>query len=257
MIKAVFFDVDGTLTSLKDHKVPGSTKEAISILKKKGIRCFMATGRHPLELEEIATRDIPFDGYITTNGQICFDGKGEMIYSDPFEKTVREKLVKLFAEKTLPLLFIERDRMYHNFIDERVISAYGLLGTSIPPVDIYKGDDIYQACTYIRHGDTSYHDVLPAGVKTMWWRNDAIDIISENGGKVAGIKAILQTFGIDRSETMAFGDAENDRDMLLYVDKAVVMGNGDPKIKALADYVTADVDADGIYKALQHFGLID
>lgn len=47
MIKAVFFDVDGTLVSFKTHQVPQSTLEAIKELQAKGIKVFVATGRHP------------------------------------------------------------------------------------------------------------------------------------------------------------------------------------------------------------------
>lgn len=44
MIKAVFFDIDGTLVSFKTHVVPKSTLHAIELLKKKGIKVFIATG---------------------------------------------------------------------------------------------------------------------------------------------------------------------------------------------------------------------
>ena len=50
MIKAVFFDIDGTLVSFKTHVVPKSTLHAIELLKKKGIKVFIATGRHRLRL---------------------------------------------------------------------------------------------------------------------------------------------------------------------------------------------------------------
>ena len=49
-IKAIFFDVDGTLISHRKHAVPTSTIHAISRLRKQGILTFVATGRHPIEL---------------------------------------------------------------------------------------------------------------------------------------------------------------------------------------------------------------
>ena len=62
---------------------------------------------------------------------------------------------------------------------------------------------------------------------------------------------------MDRSEIMAFGDGENDIDMLQFAGVGVAMGNADEKVKAMADYVTDTVENDGIEKALRHFGLID
>ena len=55
---------------------------------------------------------------------------------------------------------------------------------------------------------------------------------------------------------MAFGDAENDIDMLKAVGIGVAMGNGGDCVRKIADYVTSDVDDDGIGKALRHFHVI-
>ena len=70
MIKAIFFDIDGTLLSHTTGRVPESTEFAIHQLRKKGIRLFVATGRHKLEIEELPVNKLSFDGYITLNGQI-------------------------------------------------------------------------------------------------------------------------------------------------------------------------------------------
>ena len=56
---------------------------------------------------------------------------------------------------------------------------------------------------------------------------------------------------------MAFGDGENDIDMLKFAGIGVAMGNSSDIVKAAADYVTDTIDNDGIEKALRHFGLID
>ena len=77
MIKAVFFDVDGTLVSHKSKSVPESTRRAIEQLKEKGIKVCMATGRHLLEIEELPAKDIEFDGYVMQNGQLCYNEKKE------------------------------------------------------------------------------------------------------------------------------------------------------------------------------------
>ena len=44
-VRAIFFDIDGTLVSFKTHKIPASTIEAIRIVKDKGIKIFISTGR--------------------------------------------------------------------------------------------------------------------------------------------------------------------------------------------------------------------
>ena len=70
MIKAAFFDVDGTLLSHKTKSVPQSAREAVAKLRAQGIKCVVATGRQIRQMRHLPVADIPFDGYITLNGQI-------------------------------------------------------------------------------------------------------------------------------------------------------------------------------------------
>lgn len=88
------------------------------------------------------------------------------------------------------------------------------------------------------------------------WFPTATDIIPRGGGKVSGIDAYLEKENIDISETMAFGDGENDIEMLQHVHIGIAMGNANESVKNVADYITEDSDKDGIYHALKHFDLI-
>lgn len=54
----------------------------------------------------------------------------------------------------------------------------------------------------------------------------------------------------------AFGDSINDVEMLKHVQHGIAMGNGTKAAKEAADYITAPLHEDGIYKGLEHFGLI-
>ena len=69
-------------------------------------------------------------------------------------------------------------------------------------------------------------------------------------------RQILEHFKIGQEEIMAFGDGDNDIDMLRYAHIGVAMGNAGENVKTHADYVTACVDDDGIYKALKVYGLL-
>jgi hydroxymethylpyrimidine pyrophosphatase-like HAD family hydrolase len=72
-----------------------------------------------------------------------------------------------------------------------------------------------------------------------------------------GIAAYLAANNIQPEQTMAFGDGENDIGMLKFVQFGIAMGNADVAVKQSADYVTASVDEDGIWKALTDLKLID
>ena len=60
-----------------------------------------------------------------------------------------------------------------------------------------------------------------------------------------------------KKDTMAFGDGGNDKQMLQHVSLAIAMGNAGDELKSIADFVTKDVDDDGVAYALKHYGLID
>ena len=88
------------------------------------------------------------------------------------------------------------------------------------------------------------------------WNPTGIDIVARGSGKAAGIAQFIEEQGLDRSEIMAFGDGENDIEMLKYAGIGVAMGNAGDAVKAAADYVTDSVDENGIENALKHFGLV-
>ena len=73
---------------------------------------------------------------------------------------------------------------------------------------------------------------------------------------LAGIETYLELQGQTLADAMAFGDGENDLEMLKAVKIGVAMGNGEEQVKRIADYVSSDIDADGIFNACKHYKLI-
>lgn len=67
MIKAIFFDIDGTLVSFKTHRIPDSAIEAITKAKAKGIRIYISTGRPFPLINNLSDIQHLIDGYITAN----------------------------------------------------------------------------------------------------------------------------------------------------------------------------------------------
>ena len=114
MIKAAFFDVDGTLYSHKSHQVPPSTREAIAKLRAKGIPCIIATGRHPIELAALPIEEIGFDAYLMLNGQMMLDQQKNVLFSVPITGKAKDLLVEQFQNNAFPLLITELDDMYIN-----------------------------------------------------------------------------------------------------------------------------------------------
>lgn len=96
---------------------------------------------------------------------------------------------------------------------------------------------------------------LPDLSATRWHPNFA-DINVKGVSKAAGMKVMVDYFGLDISQTVAFGDGGNDIAMLRAAGIGVAMGNASDTVKSNADYVTVSVDEDGVAHALLELRLI-
>lgn len=258
-IRAIFFDIDGTLVSFKSHQVPPEVKEALARIQAKGVRIFIATGRM-LPMITVVD-DIPFDGYITYNGAYCVDGQKKLIYASPIPQVDLEAIVAYSQTNSFPVAFMKKEEMTINYVDERVRNLAQHVGVEVPRVEdphITIQEPIYQLCIYV---DEEKEQEILRTVFTHCasnrWSPVFADVNVTINNKQSGIDRILEHYGIDLQETMAFGDGGNDISMLKHVAVGVAMGNASDKVKASADYVTDSVDDQGIVHALAHFGLID
>ena len=256
MIKAIFFDIDGTLFSHTTKGIPESTKKALWLLREKGIRLLTATGRHIMDIKNLTTDLPPFDGHITLTGQICLDENEKTVCDAPINDAEARGIIDTFAREGLPLIIIERDRKYTLFMDETIRRTEQDVTALMPEVDRYTGEKVFQLIAFDRENKLETLMKQFPSCKTSRWNPFAVDIISQNGGKVAGIRHFMEHFQIGAHEVMAFGDGENDMEMLRFAGVGVAMGNAAPIVRQQADYVTADIDDAGIYKALQHYGIL-
>ena len=261
MIKAIFFDIDGTLLP-HDRPMPLSTHRALGLLRQNGIKLFIATGRSPFFFRKVEERlDFEFDGYVLLNGQYCTVG-GKIIHDLPLQAHSIERVYPYLKEHKIAHQIVELNYICNldsgkNFQKGRTTPDFGLGHLPIEPFDRIYSHKAYQLTVVIpREKEPELLAHMP-GVKPARWSPDFTDMLPSDGGKAVGIKKMLEYFGFKREESMAFGDEENDLDMMQYVGIGVAMGNAADSVKALADYVTADIENDGIYKALAENQIIN
>lgn len=259
MIKAIFFDIDGTLFSHSTHSIPSTCDQALKTLKEKGILIFIATGRHRSELVNIPLEQYHFDGYITLNGQYCYN-EDKVIYEKPIDQNDLLTILNEIDEHPFPCYMIGEDKMYINYLTDNVIDIQNSIASIIPEVIDLKsliGKPIYQIGPFETTKEQEFSLLSKLeNCQSTRWHELAIDILHKVGGKQNGIKAILEEYNINLEETMAFGDGNNDKDMFEFVNISVAMGNAKDELKKSATYITDDIDNDGIYNALKHFKII-
>lgn len=257
-IKAVFFDIDGTLISFKTHRMHQSTQKALHALREKGIRVYVATGRSKMMMP-FMDRYFSFDAYLTLNGQYCYNHR-EVIRRQTVDSGDIRRLKGLLAQKPFPCLFVEEDGMFMNYADERVRQLCDIIDHPMPPMyglERVRDDAVLQFVPFLNEEEEKILTGTLQNVESTRSVPFCFDVIPAGGGKDTGMQAVLAREGIAPDETMAFGDGFNDIGMLGYAGIGVAMGNAADAVKASADHVTASVEEGGIAVALEHFGILD
>lgn len=254
-IKAVFFDIDGTLVSFKTHCVPQSTIDALAILRQQGIKVVIATGRPLHDINNLG--DLEFDGYITANGAYCITNNKELLHKNIISQQSKSNLIEYLKTRNIPCLFVTEGESFSNYIDDQVRAINKMVNLPAPaiaPVERIMECDIFQIDAFV---DVEEEKYLTENVLTDCegnrWHPSFVDLNIKGNNKATGIEAFLKYCGIKREQTMAFGDGGNDVSMLQYAGIGVAMGNANDEVKEHADFVTLSVDEGGVTHALQHF----
>ena len=255
-VKIIFFDIDGTLIDMTKKAISDKTVETLLILKGNGVKICIATGRAPGSVPKF--EGVDFDAFLTFNGSYCYNSI-DTILSTPIPKVDVEKMIENATKINRPVSIASKDRVVANGTDKDLSDYFGFAKQEVPVSDDFDEvlkDEIYQMMMGGRNDeyDDILKDVENARI-TAWW-DRAVDIIPVNGGKGKGIEAILEYYGIDRSESMAFGDGGNDIEMLQTVGTGVAMGNALDNVKAIADEICGTSAEDGIYHYCLENGLI-
>ena len=256
-IKAVFFDIDGTLVSFRTHGVPASARRAIERLRERGIKVFIATGR--LLCHTDAVGDLDVDGYITVNGGCCLTSSGEIIYERSFPREVLDKVFDLKSRYDFQLAVMTQQNMYIDRVTSRVKTIADMINIYPEVADlnhIINTQPVLQMCPYISpEVESEIMEQLPECVQSRWI-DLFMDINLKGIDKSVGARKVMEYYGLTMQEAMAFGDGGNDLPLIRDVAVGVAMGNACEELKAEADYITSSVDEDGVSRALEYFELI-
>ena len=259
---ALFFDIDGTLISEYTGEIPESAQEALRAARANGHKIFINTGRtlcclppsvrtfgfdgllcgcgtYLLYQDQLLLESkIPFDrglelieamevcgieGFLEATGEVYFPGRASR-----FEELERSKRYMMELGFSSENSMEGKNFLYDKFFvytDEKSDKErfFRLLGTDIQPID--RGGGTYEC-------------------------------VQKQYSKATAIGYMQEYLGLDRDEIYVVGDSANDLAMFQYGGHGIAMGDHDPVLDPYVEYVTDQVERDGIRKALLHYGLI-
>ena len=264
MIKALFFDIDGTLVSFRTHTIPQSTIEALTEAKAKGINIYISTGRPISIINNLGAISHLIDGYITSNGAYCFidrNGKREVISCHDIPTADIQQTLDACSKWDRPLVVVGTEDIaiynYKDIVDEIYHQKLNInnIDYSKPVAEVLV-QPILQLTPFIsEEQEASLMTQLKHCISGRWCE-DFTDITHMKADKGLALLAMAAHEGLAISETMAFGDGGNDISIIRQAGIGVAMGNAWDNVKAEADYVTTSVDDDGVRNALIAHGVI-
>lgn len=259
---AVFFDYDGTTIDETDE-INGATEttiETLGKLKDNGYLTMLCSGRSKRFLEADIDK---FEGAITCNGSYTEIGGETMDDIHISEELVQKVIGRYFSEDTA--LHLEtQDVTYYMHYNQKFYQNFrdflGFPERWFAPWERRKNEHItkivvnYHKEDLIEELQAEFEDVLQC-VKPFEDRR-ILDITSKGVTKGDAITKLLDRLGIDRKDSYAFGDSDNDIEMLKTAGTGIVMGRHSKAAGRAATMITGTVKEEGITQALEKIGLI-
>lgn len=265
MITTIALDLDNTLLN-SNKEISATNERVLKQLHQNGIRVVLCTGRPlPAIAHLVQQLDLkqPNDYSITFNGGLVQNNASrEILAQTTLTKDEVGVLYQDATQRHYPLDVIGPNGVYSlvelgkstyeasmnkmlpfkniNFAELPADETFGKVVSSAEP----------QVVTATRAGlpaeiDHHFH-IVPS-------REELLEFLPGGVNKAVGLKELLGHFGEDLTNLMAFGDQENDLEMLQAAEIGVAMGNAIPLIKQAANAETLDNNADGVAVYLQKY----
>jgi Cof subfamily protein (haloacid dehalogenase superfamily) len=252
------FDLDGTVLR-RDLYVSEATVDALRALTQRGVRLVVATGRRFEGAREYAQR-LGFGG---EDPVICYGGSmvrrmnGETLLHRIVPKDLSIEVLEWAAQKGLHARVFTDGKIV---VSPETPAALRHLADREPDVEVGESP-----ADWLRDGGEEPTKLVivdhPDDVSS--WLNEAqrtfsgrlfvtrslphyVEIGVLEGTKASALEFLCKRWGIDPARTLAFGDADNDVDMLVFAGLGVVVGGMSKEVRAAADAVAPSVNRDGV-----------
>lgn len=258
-IKAVFFDIDSTIYYHGIHDILPSTKQALRILHKQGIKIGVATSRCHAEMQNAPAffRTFPFAGIVSDGGALVME-KGKIVQMQPLDSAIVQEIVDYarLHKRTLRYSTVNGNYFLSTPKQQAKDGAFALY-LNVPQIKPYEQDEVLSILIYGEE-EAECAQLQKRLQDRLSLVNYRIVLECNPAGtdKSKGIQALADRWQLTMDEIMCFGDGKNDIKMLTACGIGIAMGNGCDEVKAAADFVTKRIEVDGVAFALKKYGLM-
>ena len=258
----LFFDIDGTILSETTGKIPESAIKAMEQAQKNGHYLFINTGRTRCSIPPELHR-FDFDGYLcgcgcylVHNDEVVLESHIEEKRGEEIVRKMKECRLDGILEGTEDIYFSSRISRFDKLESSRRYFRQRGLGTEkfiedggiiYDKLFVYE-DEMSQSEEFFKFVSEDM-EVIDRGEHTY-------EIAQKAFSKATACEFIRKKLGIDLNQVYVFGDSGNDLTMFEYAPHAVALGKHAEILEAYAEFITKEVDDDGIAFALEHYGLI-
>jgi len=254
--KLFLFDIDGTLYDVENALIPPSTIFSLQELAKHH-HLGIATGRSEFMLFPIDEIIHFFNDFVLVNGQYIKSDK-QVVYADKINKDLINKLCLDMDKLNITYGFQNIYEEAISNLNENVINLFQKIGLKIPKEDknYYLNNDVYQMFALCDQEKANILKDKHQEFQFIRWLNIGFDILPKKANKWQGVLRLINYLGIEIQDVVAFGDGDNDVEVIQNAGIGIAMGNGTKNAKKVANYITTSVDKDGIYNALKYYNFI-
>jgi len=266
MYKLIVTDMDGTLLN-SDKQVSPETLEALQALMRTGARFTLATGRIYRAAKRYADQIGITTPLICCNGAVIVDPvTDELLYGAPIPVTIGRQVLEIARRYDVYFHLYDKETIYSERM-EKLIAYFQRISMDHPPehrvqtelvpdaLALFDQKDIYKIGFHYDNSERSAEmrrEIEAIEGITGYKSLDTIyDVLLTGVNKGTALARLCGILGVSREEVMAFGDNENDLEMLEYAGMGVAMANAEAFVHDVADHVTASNDDEGVLRALE------
>lgn len=257
----IVLDLDGTLLT-DQQQISAKTKKSLLQAKEQGHQVMIATGR-PYRASDIYYHELGLTTPIVNfNGAYVHHPKNVswQHMHTPIDLSVVHDVVNSINSYEYENIIAEvKDDIYVHTEDDRILNIFNMGNPKITLGDLYTHLLDNPTSLLIQANEANsviIRDHLQAVhaevIEHRRWGAPLhiIEIVRRGLNKAVGIAHVAKDLGIPRERIIAFGDEDNDLEMIEYAGLGVAMGNGISSLKNIANEITTTNNDDGIAKIL-------